>query len=79
MSKSLEELFKDVITEPQNEYDWGENEYIARLEKALDKACEMLEASVFDVKHFEEVDLISVRKTLFKSKDEWKEYLLNED
>ena len=42
MNKSLKELFKNVETHPQEEFDWGEQEYIARLEKALDKACEKL-------------------------------------
>ena len=42
MNKSLKELFKNVETHPQEEFDWGEQEYIARLEKALDKACEEL-------------------------------------
>lgn len=68
MSKTLEELFKDVIVEPQKEYDWGEKEYIARLEKALDKACRELALMLDDTE--------DVRTTW--NIDEWKEYLLNE-
>lgn len=36
MSKTLEELFKDVITEPQHEFDWGEKEYLEKLEKEIE-------------------------------------------
>lgn len=43
MNKSLKDLFKNVETHPQEEFDWGEQEYIVRLEKALDKACCVLD------------------------------------
>ena len=71
MSKTLEELFKDGIVEPQKEYDWGEKEYIARLEKALDKACSELESLELNIEDTDDV------KYPRKQKHEWKEYLLN--
>lgn len=72
MSKTLEELFKDVIAEPQKEFDWGEKEYIARLEKALDKACDYL---TYLANQSEEVMFEDGSYTT--DKEFWKEYLLN--
>lgn len=67
MNKSLKELFKDVETNPQEEFDWGEQEYIARLEKALDKACEELSRLNNDLE-----------RRVITTSTYWKERLLKE-
>ena len=75
----LKDRFEGFKTEPQKEFDWGEMEYIARLEKALDKACELLEKNVTNTEWVDDAVWDYKIEKPIRTKEEWKEYLFNED
>lgn len=68
MSKSLKELFKGFKTVPQREFDWGENEYIERIEKALVKAIKKIT-----------LDNDSGMQSLDNQYEYWKEWLFTDE
>ena len=61
--KGLNECFEWFSAEPQEEFDWGEGEYIQQLETALDRACDWLRR----------YDWVYNR-----SKEEWKRLIMEE-
>ena len=62
-----------------NERLFNVNQYAEKLDKALDKACIMLDYALKDKHYYMDDDgCLNCERKPFKSNEEWKEYLLNE-